>query len=257
MTKVDRKDEILAALGRQGQIDVDTLAEQFGVAPQTVRRDLSVLVETGLVARTHGGARLVSTGAATYEARRMRHLPAKAAIAQAAAAIVPDSASLALNIGTTTEQVARALTKHQDLTVISNNLNIIQILRGVPLRALIAIGGEVRAEDGALVGGDAVAALANYKVDYAIIGASALDPDGSVLDFDTREVAVARAILANARQTILVADSSKFAVNAPNRICDLIGLDHVVLDRPPPEPFAKAAMAAGTNLIIAQEANHV
>lgn len=257
MTKIDRKDEILAALSRQGQIDVDSLAAQFGVAPQTVRRDLSILVDSGLVARTHGGARLVTSGAASYEARRLQNLAAKAAIAEAAAAIVPNGASVALNIGTTTEQVARALSKHQDLTVISNNLNIIQLLRTTPLRALIAIGGEVRPEDGALVGGDAVAALANYKVDYAIIGASALDPDGSVLDFDTREVAVARAILANARQSVLVSDTSKFDVQAPNRICDLALLDHVVLDRAPPAPFIQAAQAAGTNLIIAQEADHV
>ena len=251
MVKIDRKDQILSALGRQGQIDVDSLAAQFGVAPQTVRRDLSDLVEAGLVARTHGGARLIAAGAASYEARRLRNLSAKSAIAKAAAEIVPDGASVALNIGTTTEQVARALTKHKDLTVISNNLNIIQILRSAPLRALIVIGGEVRAEDGALVGGDAVAALGNYKVDLAIIGASGLDPDGSVLDFDTREVAVARAILANARKTVLVADHSKFGVNAPNRICTLAQLDHVVLDRTPPPDFALASQANDTNLIIA------
>lgn len=251
MVKFDRKEQILSALGRQGQIDVDSLAAQFGVAPQTVRRDLSDLVEAGLVARTHGGARLIASGAATYEARRLRNLSAKAAIAQAAAEIVPDGVSVALNIGTTTEQVARALTRHKDLTVISNNLNIIQILRTSHLQALIAIGGEVRVEDGALIGGDAVSALGNYKVDYAIIGTSALDADGSVLDFDTREVAVARAILANARQSILVADVSKFDVRAHNRICTLQQLNYVVLDRDPPQSFAMAAQASGTKLIIA------
>lgn len=251
MVKIDRKDQILSALGRQGQIDVDTLAAQFGVAPQTVRRDLSDLVDAGLVARTHGGARLITAGAASYEARRLRNLSAKSAIAQAAAELVEDGSSVALNIGTTTEQVARALTKHKDLTVISNNLNIIQIFRTADLRSLIVIGGEVRAEDGALVGGDAVAALSNYKVDLAIIGASALDADGSVLDFDTREVAVARAILDNARKTVLVADHSKFGVRAPNRICSVGQLDHVVLDQAPPASFAAASQAGATNLIIA------
>lgn len=251
MVKIDRKDQILAALGREGQIDVDTLAVQFGVAPQTVRRDLTELVDLGLVARTHGGARLVTSGAASYEARRLRNLSAKASIAKAAAAIVPNGASVALNIGTTTEQVARALTKHTDLTVISNNLNIIQILRNAPLKTLILIGGEVRPEDGALVGSEAVSALSNYKVDIAIIGTSSLDPDGSVLDYDMREVAVARAILANARQSILVADHSKFDVQAHNRICTLAQLDHVVLDTDPPESFVNAARACGTNLIIA------
>lgn len=252
MKQRDRKDEILSALSKSGQLDVDALVQQFGVAPQTIRRDLSALVEAGLVARTHGGARLVaSSGASSYEARRLRNLAAKAAIAETAAALVPDGASLALNIGTTTEQVARALMRHKNLAVISNNTNIIQILRHAPLRSLVAIGGEVRPEDGAIVGGDAVAALSNYKVDLAIIGASALDREGSALDYDLREVSVARAILANARETMLVADATKFELRAPNRICDLGQLTYVVLDREPPAPFREAAERAGTQLIVA------
>ena len=252
--KPDRKNEILTALTRQGKVDVDRLAADFSVTPQTIRRDLNALVEAGLIARTYGGAKLVaSTGASTYEARRMKNLSAKAAIAHAAATIVPDGASVALNIGTTTEQVARALMQHKDLTVISNNTNIIQIMRPAQLRSLIAIGGEVRPEDGAIVGGDAVAALANYKVDIAIIGASALDAEGAALDFDVREVSVARAILENARETVLVADVSKFDVQAPNRICTLDALDTAVLNAPPPAEFAKAAEAAGTTLIIAED----
>ena len=252
--KPDRKNEILTALTRQGKVDVERLAAEFSVTPQTIRRDLNALVEAGLIARTYGGAKLVaSTGASTYEARRMKNLSAKAAIAQAAATIVPDGASVALNIGTTTEQVARALMHHQDLTVISNNTNIIQIMRPAQLRSLVAIGGEVRPEDGAIVGGDAVAALANYKVDIAIIGTSALDPEGAALDFDVREVSVARAILENARETVLVADVSKFDVQAPNRICTLEALDTVVLDAPPPPPFATASKVAGTTLIIAED----
>lgn len=252
--KPDRKNEILSALTRQGKVDVERLATEFSVTPQTIRRDLNALVEAGLVARTYGGAKLVaSTGASTYEARRMKNLSAKATIAQAAATIVPDGASVALNIGTTTEQVARALMHHQNLTVISNNTNIIQIMRPAPLRSLVAIGGEVRPEDGAIVGGDAVAALANYKVDIAIIGASALDSEGAALDFDVREVSVARAILENARESVLVADISKFDVQAPNRICTLDALDTIVLNAPPPPEFAAAAKAAGTTLIIAED----
>ncbi|NNE89921.1 MAG: DeoR/GlpR transcriptional regulator [Silicimonas sp.] len=252
--KPNRKNEILTTLTRQGKVDVDRLAAEFSVTPQTIRRDLNTLVDAGLIARTYGGAKLVaSTGASTYEARRMKNLSAKAAIAQAAATIVPDGASVALNIGTTTEQVARALMRHKDLTVISNNTNIIQIMRPAQLRSLIAIGGEVRPEDGAIVGGDAVAALANYKVDFAIIGTSALDPEGAALDFDVREVLVARAILENARQTILVADVSKFDVQAPNRICTLDALDTVVLNAAPPPEFCAAVKAAGTTLIIAED----
>ena len=253
MSQPERKRRILAALSREGQIDVESLAAQFAVAPQTVRRDLTSLVDAGLVTRTYGGARLAAAGATGHDARRMQNISAKAAIAREAARLVPHGASVALNIGTTTEQVARALVHHKELTVISNNLNIVQILRNAPLRSLIVIGGEVRPEDGALVGSDAVAALANYKVDVAIIGTSALDEDGSVLDHDAREVAVARAILANARRKVLVSDVSKFESRASNRICALAHLDHVVLDQEPPKPFRDAARETGTDLIIARE----
>lgn len=254
----NRKDEILATLSRQGEIDVETLARDFGVAPQTVRRDLTALVDAGLVARTHGGARLAAAvGASSYDARRLRNLPAKAAIAKMAAALVPDGASVALNIGTTTEQVARALLRHKDLTVISNNTHIIQILQTGALQSLVMIGGEVRPEDGAIVGPEAVASLANYKVDLAIIGASALDADGSALDFDLREVAVARAILSNARETVLVADATKFDVRAPHRICSISQLSYVVLDQAPPEPFRALAEQSGTRLILSMEPKDV
>ncbi len=111
----------------------------------------------------------------------------------------------------------------------------------------------MRPEDGAIVGGDAVAALANYKVDIAIIGTSALDAQGAALDFDVREVSVARAILENARETVLVADVSKFGVQAPNRICTLDALNTVVLNAAPPSEFTAAAKAAGTTLIIAED----
>ncbi len=250
MSKPDRKSEILSLLTQRGQIDVDSLAVQFGVAPQTVRRDLTALVDAGLVARTHGGAMLMRSGTSSYDQRRLRNMPAKAAIAAKAAGIVKDGMSVAINIGTTTEQVARALMDHKDLTVITNNTNILQILRPAPVKALIVIGGEIRKEDGAIVGSEAVTSLAQYKVDVAIIGASALDADGSALDYDLREVAVSRAILANARQTVLVADHSKFGLPAPHRICRMDQLSHVVLDQAPPATFTQAAAEAGTELII-------
>ncbi len=251
MTFNPRQRHILDCLKSSGHVEVDTLAQTLGVTTQTVRRDLNELVERGLVARTHGGAkRMLSTSVSAYEDRRQNNMSAKQDIALVAATLIPNGASVALNIGTTTEQVALALKLHQDLTVLTNNINIVHILRDARLRSLIVAGGEVRRSDGAIVGQDAVDAIANYKMDFAVIGTSSLDPDGSVLDFDTREVAVARAILSNARQKILVADVSKFAVSAPYRICDLEGLDHVVLNARPPPEFYTAAKASNTNVIV-------
>lgn len=246
----DRQSHILDTLRSVGVVEVDALAREMDVTTQTVRRDLSELVARGLAVRTHGGARrAVSTSSADYEDRRITNVSAKRAIAARTAALVPDGASVMLNIGTTTEQVADALSLHKNLTIISNNINIIHKFRGPATRDVFIVGGAVRASDGAIIGEQAVEQIRQYKADFAIIGASGMDADGSVLDFDMREVAVARAILANARTKILVADHSKLAVNAPVRICDLSELDYVVTDKTPPESFLTATNAAGTHVI--------
>lgn len=245
-----RQEKILEALHTSGYVEVDMLASLFEVATQTIRRDLSELCERGLASRVHGGARrAISTSMATYEERRLEGKTSKTGIADAASKLIPNGSSVAINIGTTTEQVANALQLHKDLTVITNNINVVHILRNARLKSLSIIGGEVRMSDGAIVGADAVDSIRNYKVDYAIIGASSLDHDGSVLDFDQREVAVARAIIANARTKILVCGSSKFEVSAPHRICDISQLDIIVTDATPPSSFCEIAEKTNTKII--------
>lgn len=249
-----RQNEILGLIDRHGSVDVDELVTRYGLSAQTIRNDLRDLDTRGLVRRTHGGARLrPSVANRAYAERRQLNSAAKAEIARAAARLIPDNCSVALNIGTTTEHVADALMSHEGLVVLSNNINIINRMAGTNCRDLILVGGTVRPSDGAIVGEDAVEFIARYKVDYAIIGASSLDPDGAILDFDAREVAVARALLRNARQTILVCDSSKFATAAPIRICDIADLDYMVTDRPLPAPFQTAASSGQTQLISAKD----
>jgi DeoR family glycerol-3-phosphate regulon repressor len=250
----DRQNQILDLLRTEDRVDVDDLASRFSVTTQTVRRDLTELCERGLATRTHGGARkLVSASSFGYEERRVRNASVKEAIASIAAGLIPNGASVILNIGTTTEQVAAALATHEDLTVITNNINVIHILRGARLNSLVITGGSVRQSDGAVVGAEAVEFIQRFKADYAVIGTSSLDEDGAVLDFDEREVAVARAILQNARTKILVADHSKFERNAPVRICGISDLDYVITDKRPPDSFVKAAEMGGTKLISLDE----
>lgn len=247
-----RHKQILDLLRSQEAVEVEDLAERFGLTTQTIRQDLRDLDERGLLKRTHGGARrLASVAGRDYSERRSFRGHEKRAIAELAASLIPDNCSLTLNIGTTTEQVARALVGHSNLMVISNNINIITMLSGSKNKDLVLVGGRVRQSDGAVVGEDAVEFIARYKVDYAVIGASALDADGAVLDFDAREVSVARAILRNARTRILVADSSKFDVSAPVRICEVADVDFVVTDAAPPRAFAAAASAGQTKILVA------
>jgi DeoR family glycerol-3-phosphate regulon repressor len=226
-----RQQEILALARAQGRVSVESLAARFEVTPQTIRKDLNELCDRRLMSRVHGGA-IVASGVENiaYEARRFIAQAEKRAIGTAAAGLIPNSASLFINIGTTTEEVARALNGHEDLLVITNNLNVANLLYRHPRIDVIMAGGPVRRADGAVIGAAAVDFVRQFKVDYAVIGASAIDEDGALLDFDVREVRVSRAIIENARRVMLVADRSKLERTAPVRIGHLSEIDTFVTD---------------------------
>jgi DeoR family glycerol-3-phosphate regulon repressor len=249
-----RQYDILELARAAGRVAVDELAARFAVTPQTIRKDLNELCERRLLARMHGGA-LLASGVENmgYEARRALARHEKRRIAERAAALIPDGSSLFLNIGTTTEEVARALTRRRGLLVVTNNIHVVSILLPAPEIEVIVAGGPVRRADGGIVGEATVDLVSQFKLDFAVIGASALDADGALLDFDYREVRVARAILDNARQSILVADATKFARAAPVRIGHVGQLWAIVTDRAPPERFASACRAAGTRLEVVGE----
>lgn len=194
--------------------------------PQTIRKDLNVLAGQSLLSRVHGGA-LITSGVdnLAYDKRRDVASDAKARIGAAAAALIPDGASLFVNIGTTTEAVAANFTHHRNLMVISNNLNVIDTLSSHPALELVSVGGKVRTGDRAVVGALAMRFIENFRVDYALIGISALDADGSLLDFAIDEVEVSQTIIRNARKVILVADSSKVGRSAPVRVCGMEAID--------------------------------
>ena len=247
-----RQTAILEIAKQRGRVLVDELAAQFAVTPQTIRKDLNDLCDRKLMARTHGGAILASgIENVGYEARSQIAAREKTAIAQAVAARIPNDASLFINIGTTTEAVSQALLDHSGLLVITNNINVANRMRVYPRFEVVIAGGVVRPSDGGIVGEVAAGFFSQFKVDYAIIGASALDEEGTLLDYDYREVKVAQAIIANARHVILVADHGKFARSAPVRIARIDQIGTFVTDRCPSEGFRAQCFAAGVNLIEA------
>jgi DeoR family glycerol-3-phosphate regulon repressor len=246
----ERQQEILNLARAHGRVSVDDLALRFDVTPQTIRKDLNELCELHLVSRVHGGA-IIASGVENiaYEARRFIAQSEKRAIGAAAAQLIPNNASLFINIGTTTEEVARALAGHEDLLVITNNLNVATLLYRHPRIEVIMAGGPVRRSDGAVIGAAAVDFVTQFKVDFAIIGTSAVEEDGSLLDFDVREVRVARAIIDNARKVILVADRMKLARTAPVRIGHLSDVDIFITDAVTSPAIADVCRAANVEVI--------
>ncbi|MEX0319186.1 MAG: DeoR/GlpR family DNA-binding transcription regulator [Ruegeria sp.] len=244
-----RQSDILEIARVEGRVTVEDLAERFGVTVQTIRRDLTELSEAGRLDRVHGGA-VLHSGVSNigYEDRRGLNEEAKVRIARKCAVDIPDGASLFLNIGTSTEAVARELLSHKNLMVVTNNMNVANILVSNPECQIVVAGGVLRRSDGGLIGNLTVSMIERFKFDYAIIGCSALDLDGDLLDFDFQEVTVSQTIIGRARQTFLVADHSKFQRTAPARIASLSSVDAFYTDLPLPDDLAQRCADWGTRV---------
>ncbi len=253
--QVARQERILELVRRHGFVAIEALAQQFDVTPQTIRRDINTLCDQALLRRYHGGAGLPSSVEnLAYSTRQVLCLEEKRQIARLLASHIPDRASLFINIGTTTEEVAKALLDHTRLRIITNNLNVASIMSSNPDFEVIIAGGVVRSRDRGIVGEATIDLIRQFRVDFAIIGISGIENDGALVDFDYREVRVAQAIIENARLVYLVADHTKFGRTAMVRLGDLSQLDALFTDRPPPSPLSELLDELGTELFIARDA---
>lgn len=231
MSNAKRHEQILTLLTHQGRASVEEIATAIGRTPQTIRRDLTELAGQNKIVRYHGGASLLAgieyTG---YEARQKIAAEQKARIGAACAALIPNNVALMINSGTTTAAVARALSGHTGLRVVTDSVKISHEICSYSGVEVMVPGGRVRPSDGAIVGHHAIEFLSQFRPDFAIIGASAIARDGALLDYDIAEVAVARAMIAYARNVILCVDSAKFNKMAPVRVAGLAEVDVMVTD---------------------------
>lgn len=252
MTLNPRQRALLDAVRKHGTISVEALAQQLDVTPQTVRRDIKQMEEAKLLARYHGGVGVPSSVEnIDYSQRQVMNIEAKRRIAEAVARQVPYGCSLLINIGTTTEEVARALVHHEGLHVVTNNLNVAAILADNPSCEVIIAGGVVRSRDRGIVGEATIDFIRQFKVDIGIIGISGIEPDGTLRDFDPREVKVAQTIIEQSREVWLVADHDKFGRAALVRLAHLAQIDMLFTDARPPEALARVLKEAQVKLVVA------
>lgn len=245
-----RQKEILDLARKDGMVTVDGLAELYEVTVQTIRRDLSDLAQSGRLERVHGGA-VIPSGVVNiiYEERRRLNDVGKKAIAVECARSIPDGASVFMNIGTTTEAVAHELLDHENLLVVTNNLNIANILANNHSCEIMLAGGVLRRADGGIVGGLTVEMVKQFKFDYSVLGCSAIDADGDLLDFDGQEVMVSSTAIQRSRKVILVADHLKFQRKAPLTICSLSDVDVLFTDGKLSQDLAVRCDSWGTDVV--------
>jgi DeoR family glycerol-3-phosphate regulon repressor len=252
MTPNPRQSMLLDEVRARGAVTVEALSDQFGVTLQTVRRDVKLLSDAGLLARFHGGVRLPSSTVENiaYRQRQELNQPGKVRIAKRVAKAVPNGCSLLINIGTTTEAIARELLHHKGLRVITNNLNVAAILSDNPDCEVIVAGGVVRSRDRGIIGEVTGEFIRQFKVDIGLVGISGIEADGTLRDFDYREVSVAKAILEHSREIWLAADHSKFNRPAMVELARLEQIDMLYTDAEPPAPFPALLAEAGVQLVV-------
>ncbi|BDB24818.1 DeoR family transcriptional regulator [Cupriavidus sp. TA19] len=254
MTLNPRQTALLEEVRSQGFASIDELARKFGVTLQTVRRDVNLLAENGMLARFHGGVRVEgsTTENIAYRQRQVLNADGKARIARAVAAAVPEGCSLILNIGTTVEEIARELMQHRGLRVITNNLNVANILADNPDCEVIVAGGVLRSRDRGIVGEATVEFIRQFKVDIGLIGISGIETDGTLRDYDFREVKVARTIIEHSREVWLAADTSKFNRQAMVELAHVSQVDRLFTDEPLAAPFDRILADSGVKCVVAE-----
>ena len=242
MKQTQRHDAIIERVKQQGYVSTEELVEQFAVSPQTIRRDLNDLANQNMILRHHGGAALALPSSSVntpWHDRKATQTAEKARIAQHVASNIPDGATLFIDIGTTPEAVAHALLGHNNLRIVTNNMNVATTLMVKEDFRIILAGGELRSRDGGIIGEATLDFISQFRLDFGILGISGIDSDGSLLEFDYHEVRTKRAIIENSRNVILVVDHSKFGRNAMVNLGSISLVDAIYTDALPPADIAQ------------------
>jgi DeoR family glycerol-3-phosphate regulon repressor len=247
----ERQGKIVKRIETWGFATIEALAQEFDVSAQTIRRDIILLDKLKMLQRFHGGAGLPRDSVRLgYSQKKVAAVEGKKRIGEAVADLILDGSAVFLDVGTTVEAVAKALSGRENLHVFTNSLASATALANNHAIKVVVTGGLLHGADGSLIGDDATAMIGRFKFDVAVIACSGFDDDGTVMDFDIQKVGVKNAAIGNARQSILVADGNKFFHTAFVRISSLEDFSCVVTDAEPPTALKNALKKARVKVIV-------
>lgn len=234
----NRRDALLDAVQRHGSASITELASEFGVSSMTVRRDIELLAEEGLVVKVRGGVTAARTLPAQHERQNVGafgHRREKEAVARLAATLVKPGMSVGLSAGSTAWFLAQAIRSISQVTVVTNSLAVADLLadddgrEDLPSQAVVLTGG-VRTPAGALVGPVATRALSHLHCDVVFVSVHGIDPRSGFTTPNLLEAETDRALLATGLRKVIVADHSKWGKVSLTTIADLDAVDTVVID---------------------------
>lgn len=252
MLAVERQQEILNLLDKNHSVQIGELVERFKTSEMTIRRDLDALERKGLLRRVRGGA--ISNRGRSYEppflVRSKDRTEEKKRIGSMAASLIKSGESIMLDVGTTTLEIARNLSNHQNLTVITPCFQIATLLVEHPNIRLIVTGGILRRGELSLVGHLAEQAIEEFYVDKLFMGVGGADIEAGFTEFNLEDTLVKKAMLRRAKEITVVADSSKFGQIAFTVIAPLRVANRIITDNALPQQTADKIRELGIELIL-------
>lgn len=253
MKAKNRADEILRELHNKGNVSLDELIEGLGTSAASVRRDLAKLERKGLVRRTHGGAALIEPLLyepfrydSLFQNREQHRAAEKRRIGLAAAELIQENETVGFTAGTTTTHVARSIRNRRNIRVVTNAVNIAMELSNCEGLRTFVTGGFVQwAGSFSLIGQAAISSLQDIYMDRVFVSVCGIDLDRGITLIEPDEALTFRAMIKQAKKTIVVADSSKLGVVAPALICPISKIDVLITDREASDKAIAALLEKG------------
>lgn len=248
-----RRERILDSLRESGRVTVEALADDLSVSRETIRRDLTSLSNRGLLRKFHGGATWTHNDTEDpFQERMSENVTAKRAIARRAAALFSPGDALFVDTGSTTVYFAEELTRIAELRVVTNSSLIASTLSGTDNGTRVyLLGGEFNGDNQETFGAMATAMIRQFRARHAVLTVAALNAEAGIMDHDTEEAQVARAIVDQAKTLTVLADSSKFDRTALFEVAPWTAVSRLVVDQAPAGQLARQLEVAGVEVIVA------
>lgn len=249
----DRRNKIVQMVTSDRMVKVSELIKTFDVSIETIRRDLEYLEDKGYLRRVYGGAVAKSMYGLepSYSSREIKNYPEKVAIGQKTVELVDDGDTIAIDIGTTTLEFARALKGKRKVTVITNAIQIAAALVDDENIRVILLGGDVRKGELSTSGFLSENNISLFNVDKVFLGIGGITLDEGITDYHIEESNLRRQILKKTHKVIGLADYSKFGVIAMNKVCDADKINYIITDSKTDKLMISKFRTLGIKVLIA------
>ena len=254
LSSLERQDQLQKFVEENGRITVEQICAEFSVSPATARRDLEALAGQGTVERFHGGAKAVPQAPpeGPIIQRNAEQADEKQRIGRVAANLIKNGETVFLGSGTTVLQVARNLRHHQNLTVITNSLLVLNALADLPEITLVGLGGMLRPSEMSMIGHITEQALAEVHAQKTVMGIHALDIERGLTNDYMPETLTDRAILERGGEVIIVADHTKCERVSTVSLAPVTAIDKLVTDKKTPPAFVEALRDKGIEVFVTE-----